>query len=283
VVNRARRLAAPLAFLALSAACSQVLDIQDARIDPTLSGGASSASSGSGSLPDAGEDNSGGKGPVAGGHNHSGGSAQQSGAGAGAVGPSAGADGVTAGAGGSDTPVQASPCETYCDAVIKNCKGKYEQYRTFDQCIAVCKLLPAGSPGDENVNSVECRIRQARFAESEAFLYCKSAGPLGAGKCGSNCVSYCSLMDASCNQTSTAGNVELSYFENTQECLSNCAAMPDDPTGPTQYSSSPTVEPSTLIGDNIYCRTYHVTAGIEQDSASEHCPHAMGGDPCIPQ
>lgn len=282
-MSRVARLAAlgPLALLALSAACTQMLDIQDAWVDPSLNGGTSSTKGGAGSQADAGEQSSGGTGPVAGGHNHSGGAAQQ--AGAGTVGPKAGANGETAGAGGADTPVETSPCETYCDSVLKNCKGKYEQYRTFDQCIAVCKLLPAGTPGDENVNSVECRIRQARFAESEAFLYCKSAGPLGAGKCGSNCVSYCSLMDGACTKASTDGNTELSYFGSTQECLSNCGAMPADPTGPTQYSSSATVEPSTLIGDNIYCRTYHVTAGIEQESESEHCPHAMGGDPCIPQ
>ncbi len=167
--------------------------------------------------------------------------------------------------------------------MLENCTGKYEQYRTLDQCLDVCQHLPEGTPGDENVNSVECRIRQAFFAETEAFLYCKSSGPLGAGKCGSNCESYCSLMETECTQSSTAGNQELSYFDSTQACLANCAAMPDDPTGPTQYSSSPTVEPSNLTGNNIYCRTYHVTAGIEQDAPSEHCPHAMGGDPCIAQ
>jgi hypothetical protein len=281
VVTKIRRLVAlgPLALMTLSAACAQVLDIQDARIDPNLSGGSSSAGGGAGPMASAGDQSSGGTGAIAGGHNHTGGTAQQ--AGTGGVIPSAGTEATAAGAGGADAPDETSPCETYCDAVLANCKGKYEQYRTFDQCIAVCKRMPAGTPGDENVNSVECRIRQARFAESEAFLYCKSAGPLGAGKCGSNCVSYCALMDAECSKSSTAGNVELSYFESTQECLSNCAAMPEDTSGPTQYSSSATIEPSSLIGNNIYCRTYHVTAGIEQDSASEHCPHAMGGDPCI--
>ena len=272
----------PLALLALSAACTQVLGIQDARLDETLAGGGtSSTAGGEDSSSDAGEQSSGGTTPAAGGHNHSGGAANKAGASSG--GANGGSDEMTAGAGGADTPVQLSHCENYCDAVVKNCKGKYEQYRTFDQCIEVCKRLPAGTPGDENVNTVECRIRQARFAESEAFLYCKSAGPLGAGKCGSNCVSYCSLMDATCNKSSTEGNVELSYFDSTQACLSNCAAIPDDPKGPTYYSSSATIEPNSLVGNNVYCRTFHVAAGIEQDSASEHCPHAMGGDPCIPQ
>lgn len=269
----------PLALLALSSACTQVLDIQDAWIDPTLSGGTSPTNGGAGSLSTAGH-NAGGASGDAGGHNHSGGAASQ--AGSSSVGASAG-NNDTAGAGGGDTPEPPSTCDNYCDAVLANCTGKLEQYRTRGQCLEVCKRLPEGTPGDGNVNSVECRIRQARFAESEAFLYCKSAGPLGAGKCGSNCESYCSLMVATCTPSSTAGNVELSYFDSAQTCLANCGAMADDPTGPTQYSSSATVEPSNLVGNNIYCRTYHVTAGIEQDAPSEHCPHAMGGDPCIAQ
>jgi len=90
-------------------------------------------------------------------------------------------------------------------------------------------------------------------------------------------------MDATCTQGSTAGNVELSYFGDHQACLSNCNAMGDDASGPAQYSSSATIEPSSMVGNNVYCRTFHVAAGIEQDAASEHCPHAMGGDPCVAQ
>jgi len=258
------------------------LDIQDAWIDPTLGGSSNAASGGSTSPSSAGQDSSGGVSAAGGGHNHSGGSAEQ--AGSSSVAASAGTDDANAGAGGGDGPDQPkTTCERYCDAVLENCTGKYEQYRTRVQCLEVCKRLPVGSPGDDGVNTVECRIGQARFAESEWFLYCKSAGPLGAGRCGSNCESYCSLMDATCTKDSTAGNVELSYYTDKQTCVSSCSAMADDPLGPTQYSSSATILPSSLVGNNIYCRTYHVSAGIEQDSASEHCPHAMGGDPCIAQ
>ena len=276
----------PLTLLALSAACTQMLDIQDAWIDPSLQGGANSGDGGRGSS-DAGEQSSSGApataGSPAGGAAHHAGAGSSSGAGSSAVGASAGTNELTAGAGGGEGPDEPSVCETYCDSVLANCTGKYEQYRTRGQCLEVCRRLPEGAPGDGNTNSVQCRIRQARFADSEALLYCKSAGPLGAGKCGSNCESYCSLMDNTCTQSATAGNIESSYFETNQACMSNCQAMADDPSGPTQYSSSATVEPSNLVGNNVYCRTYHVTAGIEQDAASEHCPHAMGGDPCIAQ
>ncbi|HYP87207.1 MAG TPA: hypothetical protein VEQ59_03625, partial [Polyangiaceae bacterium] len=186
-------------------------------------------------------------------------------------------------AGGDDgeTPVEPSLCESYCDTVMSNCKGKYEQYRTFDQCVEVCKRLPPGSAGDENVNSVECRVRQAQFSAAEPFVYCKSSGPLGAGKCGSNCVSYCSLMQATCTPASTANNVEPSYYDSSQACLEACGEIPAHDDDPTQYSSSATSEPSCFVGNTVYCRAYHITAALEQDAADEHCPHAMGGDPCI--
>lgn len=261
-----------LCVLCLSAACTQILDIQDAHIDPTLSaafGGASTA----------GASGSGGAGAPLGesGTQEPGGSV----GGLGSGGPSestAGADSSMAGA--AETP---NACPSYCAAVISNCTGKYEQYRTLNQCLEVCKQLPPGSAGDGNVNSLECRIRQVHFAESEPLVYCRSAGPLGAGKCGSNCESYCSLMQLTCTADSTAGNQELSYFKSTEDCLADCAALPADPSGPTQYSSSVASVPSTYVGNNVYCRTYHVTAALEQDAPTEHCPHAIGGDPCNAQ
>jgi hypothetical protein len=285
VVSRLRRLPAfgPAVLLTLSAACTQVLGIQEARIDETLTGGSSSTAAGKNSVPDAGAPSSGGSsgGSVGAGGHHAGGSSNS--ADGGVPNDNPGMDGGMSNAGTGDVPQQAGTCETYCDAVINNCKGKYEQYRSFEQCIEVCKRLPEGAVGDENVNTVQCRIRQARFAESEAFLYCKSAGPLGAGKCGSNCISFCSLMDVTCTATTTAGNTEASYFTNNSACLASCGALPEDPTGPVQYSSSATATPSTLMGNNVYCRMYHVAAALEQDAPTEHCPHAMGGDPCIAQ
>jgi len=274
-VSRFQHSLAVLAFalLPLSGACAQILDIQDARVDPTLSA-AGGGAAGSDAPAASGAQNLAGNSAASG--STSAGAANQSGASSG--GAATGGEPSMAGA-----PGEATTCESYCDAVLSNCKGKYEQYRNFEQCIEVCKRLAPGDAGDENVNSVECRIRQAHFAESEPFVYCKSAGPLGAGKCGSNCVSYCSLMESTCTASSTAGNSELSYYNSSQDCLSACTALPADPNGPVQYSSSPTVEPSSFIGNNVFCRTYHVAAALEQDAPTEHCPHAMGGDPCNPQ
>lgn len=263
--------------LLLPAACTQVLGIEDAYVDSSLldspragsgGGGSSAAGTGSTSL-------SGGGGvpdePLA-----TGGSSGNVSAGTSPV-----AGETSASGGAPDAPEPPSLCERYCDKVTANCKGKYEQYRSFDQCVEVCKRLPAGEEEDEDVNTVECRVRQADFAESEPFVYCKAAGPLGTGKCGSNCVSFCSLMQSACTEASTAGNLELSFFESSQACLAACGAIPTHDDDPTAYSSSASAEPSSFVGNTIYCRTYHLAAGIEQDAPDEHCPHAMGGDPCI--
>jgi hypothetical protein len=261
-----------IGLVAISAGCSQVLGIEDAHVDSALLGGRGGASQ-SGSLT---VDDSAGE--TAGERSTQGGTGSTPSNDAGKAGSAVGTAGTDVGAGGA--PAAASVCESYCDAVMSNCKGKYEQYRTFDQCIEVCKRLPEGAAGDEDVNSVQCRVRQATFAESEPFVYCKSAGPLGAGKCGSNCVAYCSLMQTTCTAQSTDGNLELSYFDDSQACLAACAAIPEHEDDPLQYSSSATASPSCFVGNTLYCRTYHVAAALEHDTPDEHCPHAMGGDPC---
>ena len=275
---KSRRAAQALgALLVLSgSACSQILEIEEAHVDATLlpgqSAGASSGSSHGVEPPPAGE--SGGGTASAGSHNHVQGGASDPGGGSSSA-------GSLVNEGGAPAPSELDLCERYCDQVMSACKDKYEQYRTFDQCVQVCKRLPAGKPGDEDANSVTCRLRQAEFADSEPFVYCKSAGPLGAGKCGSNCVSYCSLMQVECTPVTTAGNLEPSYFASSQECLAVCGDLPTLPGGPGQYSSSALAEPSSFVGNSVFCRTYHVAAALEQDTPDEHCPHAMGGDPCI--
>ncbi len=267
--------AALLALLAFG--CAQILDIEQAQVDPALAGSAGSSlggalSAGSSSeLTSAGQSDASDAGQASGGtHDHTGGSGSSGG-------PALG--GSNAGTAGS-APAELALCERYCEQVARTCKGKYEQYRSFDQCIRVCQRLPPGEPGDEDTNTVSCRLRQAEFADSEPFVYCKSAGPLGEGKCGSNCVSYCSLMQGACTVESTAGNLEPSYFDSSQACLSACTELPETE-GALHYSSSASAEPTSFVGNTVFCRTYHVAAALEQDTPDEHCPHAMGGDPCI--
>ena len=263
-----------LAALALLSACSQILGIEEAHVDSSLEpdgsdAGKGSQSSSGGSLMEQASSGAG---------THDGHSGSMSQAGSNGSGGNSGSAPVETGGGGA--PPEPTLCERYCDEIGANCTGKYEQYRTFDQCVAVCKSLPAGEPEDDDINTVSCRLRQAEYAASEPFVYCKSAGPLGAGRCGSNCISYCSIMQSTCTAESTAGNLELSYFASSQACLEACGALPTDALGPEQYSSSGTADPSSFVGNHVYCRTYHVAAALEQNTPDEHCPHAMGGEPC---
>jgi hypothetical protein len=275
VVKRSIGIGLALLSALCALACGQILGIEDARVDASLEEGAAQAGTNA--------------------QQTSGGSAGSSAAPAGSGAETSEAHmnhGSGAGPGGSNgsepsdegsagAPGEPTLCERYCEVVTTNCKGKYEQYRTFDQCVEVCKRLPPGEAEDDDVNTVSCRVRQAEFAESEPFVYCNSAGPLGAGRCGSNCSSYCALMQTTCTADSTLGNLELSYFDSSQACMAACSALPSDADDPQQYSSSATAEPSSFVGNNVYCRTYHVTAALEQNTPDEHCPHAMGGDPCI--
>jgi hypothetical protein len=276
VSQRAFVLAALLAGLSLVPGCSQLIGIEDAHVDDSLAAqepsvAGSTATAGSSVLPSAGT------GATSTHTNNHGGTGNEPSPTAGDTGT--GGEMPDPGTGGA--PPAPTLCERYCEQVTTNCKGKYEQYRSFDQCVEVCKHLPPGETGDDDVNTVSCRLKQAEFAEAEPFVYCKSAGPLGGGRCGSNCISYCSLMQATCTAESTAGNLEASYFETSQACVADCTAIPASDAGPVQYSSSATAEPSSFIGNNVYCRTYHLAAALEQDTPDEHCPHAMGGDPCI--
>jgi hypothetical protein len=287
-----------MGLVLLASSCAQVFDIDDAHVDPTLAegtGGASGGDSGgtagaTGGTSSEGGGSSGGSGTSSGGRSgasgtDSGGSSTGEGGTAGSAqgGANNGGSAVnTAGDGGTgEEPV--ALCERYCEAVMTNCKGRYEQYRNFEQCMGTCTVLPEGSPEDQNVNTVECRLRQAEFAEAEPFVYCKSSGPLGAGKCGSNCISYCALMMSTCTAETTEGVSDAAYFESHEACLADCSAITPAEGAPTEYSTSATVEPVSFVGNHVYCRTYHIASAIAEVAPDEHCPHAMGADPCIDQ
>jgi hypothetical protein len=313
-LSRLRPLAATFAL----AGCSQLLDIQDAHVDPGLTqgnagkaGASSSTDAGrggdgqggtslspaggttsggrGGSGGDAGSDDDGGAPPATGGTGTAGSGQAGSGGGAGKGGSDAGGKGgkggtagtgnTTGEAGGGNEP-ELTLCERYCDSVMTNCKARYEQYLDFPACISVCLAMTPGTPGDRDVDTVECRLRQADFAESEPFVYCASAGPLGAGECGSNCATYCNLIQSTCTPETTEVNTERSYFDSTEQCLSECTALVADDNTPDQYTTSASVDPVCFMGNHVYCRMYHVTSAIIEGAPDEHCPHAMGAAPC---
>jgi hypothetical protein len=270
VSGGARALLRALMLLPLGVGgCSMVLGIDQAHFDATLEGEAGKSGS-------AATTSHGGSAAV-------GGNAGSNNAGSLAV---AGSDvdhaeaGAESSSGGSGDDHAQTLCDRYCTAVLASCAGQLEQYSSLNQCLQVCQRLPAGSPNDHDQNTVECRLRQAQFAQSEPLVYCQSSGPLGQDKCGSNCAAYCSLMQLTCTAASTAGNLEPSYYLDEKSCLVACEGLVPGEHDAVSYSSSPKAVPSSYVGNNVFCRSYHVAAALDQGAPDEHCPHARGGDPC---
>ena len=181
-------------------------------------------------------------------------------AGAGGALGSAGAS--SAGAGGSaGEPPLAPLCDRYCDTVAGACTGQYQQYASREACLAVCGKLDAGSPTNPTGNTVECRLARAEFAETtgEAQDYCFSAGPGGAGQCGTDCEGFCAIMAKTCD-----------LMGSYDQCLPQCAEVPDLSGPPDNV----TYDISIQAGDSLQCRLFHVTAAT-LDSVG-HCAHAAG-------
>jgi hypothetical protein len=104
------------------------------------------------------------------------------------------------GAGGASA---ASVCERYCTAVTQNCSRAFAVYTSVDTCLAVCAALPEGTPSDRDGNTVQCRLHAGLVATDEVAHYCPIAGPGGNGVCGSNCESLCQLRDTLCADEKT--------------------------------------------------------------------------------
>lgn len=219
-----------LGVVLVGASCRQVLSIEDAELAPeTLSGAA-----GGDSVSNA----------------HSAG----------------GSEPLIATGGASDAAPAASLCERYCSAVMTSCSGAFAVYTSLESCMAVCAVLPAGEPGDRNVNSVQCRLHAALVAQDEVPHYCPIAGPGGNGECGSNCESLCQLRDGICAPFASGDD---------KTCLKSCENLSDLGT----YSTDLGV--GQYRGPHVQCRLYHLSAAAVADP-EQHCPHVDGAAPCSP-
>jgi hypothetical protein len=195
----------------------------------------------------------------------------------------AGAGASTAGGGGSpsvaaagngsstmeedDEPESELPslCERYCNTVAAACPEPNEQYASPGACRSVCEKLTPGKPGDSLVNTVECRLARAELARAtgEPETYCFSAGPGGAGLCGSDCEGFCAVMTQTCTL--------MGSFD---ECLPQCALVPNLSDPPDNI----TYDISVQAGDSVQCRLFHVSAATLDPLT--HCGHAAGSTPC---
>jgi hypothetical protein len=149
--------------------------------------------------------------------------------------------------GGGDSGAPNSLCQEYCNTVMQNCTGNVQVYVGRETCLSVCKILPGGQAGDEKVNSVHCRLSQAKLAGTipEPAIHCAGAGPGGNGLCGDNCEGLCTMPAVK----ATDGN---EYYN--------------------------TVAKEMSAGDSRECRLWH--ASVATQSPDPHCTHASGASPC---
>ncbi|WP_437959133.1 hypothetical protein WME76_05465 [Sorangium sp. So ce119] len=155
-------------------------------------------------------------------------------------------------------------CAAYCAAVMENCTAEHQVYSTVDTCHGVCALLEPGDPLEPVDNTVACRAHQAELAgrTGEVAVHCPPAGPGGAGVCGSNCESYCTLRAGACT-------AELDSHE---QCVAMCAGL-------TDADMFDVIE--NHEGDTLQCRLVHVSsASVDPE---EHCKHSslMPVEPCV--
>lgn len=182
----------------------------------------------------------------------------------------------TAGSGGGTTTstVEAKGadalCREYCDLMQESCgnpSSGYQQFESDGVCMAFCARLPPGNEGDTLVNSVWCRVKQARLAKtagSDAEPNCQAAGPGSDGiTCGPKCATYCRMMREVC-----ATDFGTNYSDDAA-CLDECLSLPE--AGP--YDAKPAHDGQKK---DVNCRLYHLTAASVPELTSTHCPHPIG-------
>ena len=177
-------------------------------------------------------------------------------------------------------------CQQYCSAVKRACTGEWAVYGDETQCMSVCAALEEGSPSDVKVNTIGCRLNQARAISTEP-VDCHFAGPGGGNLCGDNCDSYCELMSHACGEE----EYRSYWLGDVERCKLKCRALRDLDTsqlddGESHYSAL-NAAARDHDGDTVQCRLFHAVSAIA--SPSGHCWHAalqpapdknMSSNPC---
>lgn len=273
---RARLIRLLVVLPAVATACSAVLGIEDAKLDPSLG---KDAGSGGGSGGTNGGEDSGaidGSAAGAGGSSNGSGGAGGNGNGDAAGGAPNGGAGGSGGSSGPDAAADAardagpSLCEQYCTEIQANCTGNLEIYPSMAVCLDTCATLPAGEPGDMTGNSVQCRLENAKLAKTtgEPEFHCPAAGPGGTASgegdaggtdvCGTNCEGFCTIMLQICPDE----------YVSLTACRQDCDSLTD----------LGGFNDSIQSGDSVQCRLYHVGAATQ--ATVPHCSHAAGAAPC---
>lgn len=184
--------------------------------------------------------------------------------GTGSDGDDDGAAESTTAAAGSDADADAvGACAEYCQVVDDHCEGELAQYPGITICESLCARMNPGTPEDTLGNTVGCRTFHALLAAEGPEPHCAHAGPTGAGTCGANCESFCTLALATCEG-------DRSPWPGAEACIADCEAFDPEPA----YSAD------TPDADTFACRMRHLTLAGEQPEI--HCAHIGPASPvCV--
>ncbi len=163
-------------------------------------------------------------------------------------------------------------CQAYCDTIMKNCTGQYQEYSTTAICLAMCPVFDLGTPGDQSGDSRACRIYHAGAAAQDPAVHCPHAGPLGSPVCEPDpCVSFCNLDEGLCGQS-----FGLPQYANFAACQADCEPNDAGMGGYPYFSGGDAGDILYTGGNSLNCRLYHLEAASDpttQGASTFHCPH----------
>jgi hypothetical protein len=136
-----------------------------------------------------------------------------------------------------------------------NCTGDNQQYRNLAECQLACALMDPGTEQDGPIDTIGCRLRQARAASKQS---CIAAGPFGGDVCGNHCDVFCGLVDENCSKEPQPP------YPSASTCIEQCPTFRiEDPTA-ISHTKSPS-------GDSFNCRAHHMILSLTDKT--NHCPH----------
>lgn len=163
------------------------------------------------------------------------------------------------GAADAAPPPDEPSCETYCALATTSCTGDFQQYRSKAECLAICKLLPLGTAGDEDTSSVACRQHYAGSpARTDAVSYCVAAGPFGGNVCGDRCTAFCQIALAACSPD--AGSAPYASYADCQTACADYAYRAPDAGDAGDAGGETPFGPTT--GDSLNCRLFHLREAV---------------------
>ncbi|MBS2018165.1 MAG: hypothetical protein JST00_35160 [Deltaproteobacteria bacterium] len=148
-------------------------------------------------------------------------------------------------------------CEGYCTLVTSTCTDASTQYRSREECLSVCALLPLGTGEEKGEGTVGCRQLYAGGpAKSDSVAYCAAAGPFGGNLCGDRCSAFCQIAAAVCGPDSG----KSSGYGTFAECQTTCAQLVYTDAGDDGLEGP-------ASGDTLNCRLYQLRQAIADPAA----------------